>query len=385
MAVAENPVPAPQIDPKDIPGDYRIVVDSIGSSNAKLIKILRTISPMSEKFLAQKLYQAPSVLIDDISEAVATHLNEVLQTSGLKSHVAHRDEAFEEGKPEYEVALVVKDMASMNAAALEIIQILGVGVEDAKKILLSSPTILLGNISANTVEALAERFKKIGVEIDVTQPQNALYDLFMGDCSDTDFQWISNLLEKAGVSATQANDDSRSKALISTGLSKERADEVWEKIRRSTLPIKLVNRNFERFDLRLDEVPSSPELSKYLMETTGMPEKIAKKIPEKTPIVLYQNIGFQDLDRHATHLAQLGATTSGHLLVFQTFSLDITKVKDLRKTNQIIASLTKYSLTDVEKMLTKGGRIEGPLTNPQSRWLQYELKLIGTESKRVLR
>ena len=58
----------------------------------------------------------------------------------------------------------------MAAIAGLIMDVLGVKLDKAREILCGSPTVLIGNVSANTVAALRRRFEPLGVELDVSQP-----------------------------------------------------------------------------------------------------------------------------------------------------------------------------------------------------------------------
>ena len=138
----------------------------------------------------------------------------------------------------------------------------------------------MGSVSANTVEALRRRFEPLGVEIDVSQPSLASYDLFLGDCPARERERVKQLLRNLKLPLIDAQ-DAAPQPLLAVGLSKAQADKLWDQLRRTSLPARLVNRDFERFDLRLDDAlqvgPEGQAIVDYLVATTGMPERIAPR------------------------------------------------------------------------------------------------------------
>src|SRR4029453_9667237 len=168
------------------------------------------------------------------------------------------------------------------------------------------------------------------------------------------------------------------------GLSKVKADQLWDQLRRTSLPVRLVNRDFQRFDLRLDDAPQTPAMVEFLVTTTGMPERIALRVLQKAPIVVQQNIPFAVMTEHLETIAALGGTASGHLLAFQTFSLVVEKVGD--PTAPVQPLQVRGGLSQAEALAAIGPTevMAGTMTNPQARWLQGEIKRNGGESRVVL-
>ena len=234
--------------------DCRIVVNSIGEAGARMVGVLKQVLPQSEARLAALLYQAPSELIGGLTSAQAEKINSLLCTTGLDSRVLHKGEHFTPGAPDYEVALAIKSGANLPAIAHQIMELLGVKAGRARAILCSSPTVLMGSVSANTVAALQRRFEPLGVELDVSRPALATYDLFLGDCPPREAERVQQLLRDLKLPLLAAQDGAP-QPLLAVGLSKAQADRLWEQLRRTSLPARLVNRDFERFDVRLDAAP----------------------------------------------------------------------------------------------------------------------------------
>lgn len=364
--------------------DHRIIVNSIGDAGARMVGVLKKVLPHSEARLAALLYQAPAELITGLSRAQAEQINELLRSIGLDSQVLGKSERFAPGDASYEVALAIKDTGNMVAIVQLIMELLGVKLEKAREIVCSTPTVLMGSVSASTVDALRRRFAPLGVELDVSQPASAAFDLFLGACSPRDRQRVKQMLRDASIPLLDGP-EAEPQPLLAVGLSKRQADTLWEQLRRTSLPVRLVNRDFERFDLRLDQAPQSPAMVEFLVTTTGMPERIVPKVLAKTPIVIQQNIPFAKMTDYLETIADLGGKGSGHLLAFQIFSIVVEKVGNAASTTRLLQGLGGLSQEEALAAVSPGSLPVGAMTNPQARWLQQELKRVGSESRVILR
>ncbi|MFN8466279.1 MAG: hypothetical protein U0X20_12050 [Caldilineaceae bacterium] len=367
--------------------DCRIVVNSIGDAGARMVGVLKQVLPQSEARLAALLYQAPSELIGGLTCEQAEKINTLLCTTGLDSQVLHKGQRFTPGAPDYEVALAIKSGANLPAIAHQIMELLGVKADKARAILCSSPTVLMGSVSANTVAALQRRFEPLGVELDVSQPAIATFDLFLGDCPPREAERVKQLVRDVKLPLLEAQDGTP-QPLLAVGLSKVQADRLWDQLRRTSLPARLVNRDFERFDVRLDAAPSaapqSQALAEYLVATTGMPERLAPKVLAKTPVVIQQNIPFAAMAAHLDAITARGGRASGHLLAFQVFAVAMDKVGDPTATAQLLQVLGGLSPQEALAAVGPAHPTVGAMTNPQARWLQQELKRVGSEGRVIL-
>lgn len=363
---------------------HRIVIHSIGDAGARMVGVLKKVLPLSEARLAALLYQAPSEILGGLTRDQAEQINTLLRSTGLDSRVLGPGESFTPGDASYEVALAIKDTSNMVAIAQLTMELLGVKLGKAREILCSSPTVLIGNVSANTVAALRRRFEPLGVELDVSRPAEATFDLFLGECLPLERERVKQVLRDLKLPLFNGSTGDP-QPLLAVGLSKMEADKLWEQLRRTSLPVRLVNRDFERFDLRLDQAPNTPALVEFLVTTTGMPERVAHKVLQRTPVVIQQNIPFASMTEQLERIAQLGGKASGHLLAFQAFSLVVEKAGDATATVQLLQALGGLSQTEALAAIGPTQMMVGTLTNPQARWLQQEIKNVGGESRLVLR
>ena len=364
---------------------FAILVNSIGQSGAGLVAALKQISPLSEQKIASLLYQTPTKLFTDLPEKAALEIHQILLGAGLECEVIGNELEVEVGDANHEVALVVKDVSRMTEIAQMIMGLVGADIDTVRAMLFTTPTVLLGKISRNTALSIRQRFEPLGVEVDISNPTQAIFDVFLGECSEMDQHRLKQIFEELGIELMTAEKQLQQNSLISAGLSKEEGEKIWEKMCRTHLPIRIVNRDFERFDLQLLSLPSTPEALQFLTESCGMPAHIAPKVLQKLPIVIQQNISFEELRKQLSHITALGGKAIGNLLVFQTFSLQLETIKDVKQTVNILEALGQKSKPEIIEGIQDNKRIEGPFGSLQVRWIQHELKKIGTTSSRILR
>lgn len=364
-------------------GDWQVVLNSIGSSGTSIIGVLKKITNVSETAIAARLFQAPSVLFDNVSEEIAQKTVDVLRQAGLECDLQTNDTLFTSGNADYEVALVIRDYSRIPSLLESITHLLGIDLHQARQMLYATPAVLLGQISANTVTALKNRFAPFGVEVDVSQPQNAKFDIFLGECSAEDKRRVIDTVTNLGY-IPLLHDKQTPNPLLMTELSLSDTQKIWGPLRRTSLPVQVVNRDFQRFNLRLEKVKDTAGLRQFLVETAGMPERIIHKLLQRLPIVTHTNISFPELTQYMNIIHQLEGKATGELLAFQKFALAIDQIGDAKASSQLITALTNLKADDTKNCLDNA-LIKGPFTNPQAHWLQHELKQVGTQTQLILR
>jgi len=373
----------PSCDPataQDLSEQHSIAVRSIGTAGIRVISALRAVTNAADTQLAELLFQAPSILATNLKQDIADQVSRLLQEMGLDTTVLGSDETIEPGDALHDIALVVRDVSQMGALLAEVVELLGVSPQQARTMLCDSPAVLMGKVSANTVAACRQRFSPLSAEVDVTRPAEAVYDVFLGKCSAIELAQVQSALSKAGVAFPEQSDQ----PVVVMGITAEQAERIWEQFARRPLPLRIVSRDFERFDVTLDSAPRSAEIVSYLINSTGMPERVAHKVLDRLPIVLHELVDHDEMTKHIEAVNQLGGTATGHLVLFQTFVLKIKRLGNRQQTESILQLLTEMDDTAAAEAV-QNGMINCPLTHLQARWLQWELQQAGTETEKVLR
>ena len=124
-------------------------------------------------------------------------------------------------------------------------RVLGVDHATAMTMVTASPAVLLGGVSQATVEALARRFGPLGAEIDASRPADAVFDLAAEASDDTTTRVLAQLLPDANRSRSDA-------VFHVMGLDATAAQSLWSELSRTAAKVRVINRDFQRFDVRLN-------------------------------------------------------------------------------------------------------------------------------------
>lgn len=362
---------------------WRVVVHSIGGAGAAIVRVLAQVMPIAAEKLAELLYQAPAELLSGLEREEADQVAELLARAGLDCEVVGADHEVTPGSPEFDVAMVIGDECDLRGAAALVMEVLGVDAATARDLVCASPAALVGRVSQATVDALRDRFAAIGIDLDVSRPSASHFDVFLGECAPADRHRAVTVLHDIGIEP-DPDAANHGQPVLATGLAADQSARLWERIRRTALPVRIINRDFQRFDLSLDTARPSPDLAHYLAQATGMPAEAVPAVLRGLPVVLLQNIDAEELATHLDALRALGATGTGHSLSFETFRLFIDEVGDVEATAQLLQRLGGLTAPAAAEALAGTEPAAVPFTRNRARWLQHELARVGTATRIVM-
>ena len=365
--------------------DARIVIRSVGTAQAGIVGALHKALPFTEERLAACIYQAPAELVGPLDRDKAEAVAQALRVAGLEVDVLGAGEAFSPGGPDYDVALVIREFDRLVDLVGEIAGLLGVTAERARQMLCTCPAELIGRVSANTVDAIRKRLEPLGVTVDASRREGALFDIFIAAGSETERDKALRILREAGLAPNR--DDpliERLPGCIAAGLGKDRAEAVWQRARHAALPLRILNRDFQRFDLRLEQAPDTPEILALLVDSAGMPAQIARKIPGRTPIFTHHHLRQSEALALLDRLAGLGGRASLHLIAMQSFRLQLARIGDVDSTVRLIEVLGGVESERARAVVRSLGTLDRPATAHEARWLQHELRRVGTDARMLV-
>jgi hypothetical protein len=354
----------------------RIVVRSVGTARAGIVGALHHALPFPEERLAACVYQAPAELIGPIDEAVAQPVAEALGRVGLVVDVLGVDEPFTPGGPDYDVALVIKRFDRLVDVAEEIAAFLGVNAERARQMLCACPAELIGKVSANTVDAIRSRFEPLGVSVIASRRESAVFDIF---CPESHRDQVRRILCETGSLPNRSESPAQFVSCVASGLDRQAAEGAWQRMRGASIPLRILNRDFQRFDVRLDQAADTQETVAFLVESADMPERIARRIPARTPIFTHHDVQRQEALDLLDRIARLGGRATAHVLALQSFRLQLARVGDADSTVRLLEVLGGADAAQARAAVRSMATVNRPATAHQARWLQHELKRVGTE------
>ncbi len=355
-------------------GGSRVVVQSIGNSGVSLVRSLRRVVPLPEPDIAALLFQAPSALLTGLDRSTADLIVGSLRESGLDCAVFEDDVDLEEGVGDHEVALHIHDFARMLPMVLEVMCVLGVDERTARQLLCTVPAVLLGGVSAATVSALHARFARLGADLDISRPETARFDLFLGQCPAALRERALARLQAVGGAAGRSD----AEAGVLSDIDRDMAEHAWQELRQLSVPLRVVNRDFARYALTLQRAVDTPELRRCVMQLAGVPEGMIPQVLRNLPMVLQQGLRHDETQAGLAALAAVGAQGSAELIALQRFSLTLDPVLDPAPLLPILREVGEIKEIDALDILrSHTPRLLGPFTATHARWLAHELRRAG--------
>lgn len=366
-------------------GDFRLLVKSIGSADAVVIGTLRRLRRGSDAELAELLYRAPAELMRGLDRATGARLCEVLRETGIDVDLVPPTTIFEPGTGDYEVALVITEVNRLLDVVRETMRVLGVDMATAKRLVCANPAVLIGRISSATVEALRRRFEALGVTLDVSCSVRAQFDIAAESSDEITRRQLQQWLAQEGAAPALGPTGQ----LLAGGLNGAAAQRIWERLRGGDTKVRVLNRDFQRFDVRIESAPAGDDprrasLIAWMVSAVGASERAATRALSRTPFVLADNVSGSDMVRLLNEVRDRGGCATGVLLALQTFALNIAPGGDRQA-----ARIRIETIADVQPPLGfergHATTLQGPFSKTQARWLQYELRRVGVGSVLVER
>jgi len=350
----------------------RIIVKSIGRANAAVIRAVKQIVPGLDKDIASLLYQAPSELVKDVESNLAQKLASHLKEAGLDVSVDDGTEKIVPGDSDHEVALCIKDIKLMPLVIKEVAEFLGCDIIAARKIACSVPSVLIGNISKATAQALKNRFQDINVDVNISHATSAKYDIITWSDSP---RLQNSICEIMGIEYAQ---NKSNEFVIALNKNHNEVNGMYEKLARVGAKIQVCNRDFQRYDIRLDKATDCESMRSYLENEAGIPQKVISQIFQRLPIIIHSDITHDAMEQALQKLNSIGAKTTGEPLAFQYYTLNVERVANRPEAVNVLTTIGDISETEAVTALANVAQIPKRYTKTAALWLRHELKKTGT-------
>lgn len=311
---------------------WRVVVASVGKAAPAASSALARGLGIPAARVVACLYRAPAVLIDGIGREVAQTM------VGLLARLGYVAEAQPESAPApgpchlFDVALHIADPHQADAAAEALAGFTGMTVADAMAMLLDPPSVVLGAVSAATVAAFRSRLPD-GVEAVASRPEDASYQLYLGDGPEVIKARLRTDLVALGFDGRVGN------GLVATGVSHRTARDLWQRHQAGGL-LRVVNEDFLRFDLVLHGAegvdPQAPEVIEALSAMAEMPAEAIPMVFAAPPIVLRSGLTLAGVGTQLPALAELGLDVRAELTTFQRIGLEVLAIGDRAGTEALL-------------------------------------------------
>jgi hypothetical protein len=352
---------------------FRLVFHSIGEAvpgNAAAIAVGLgvPVTPVMEA-----LYRAPSVLVDGLSAEIGDRMRALLAELGCRVTLDPMSAPLPAPAPLHDVALHISDTARYPDIVAALAEFLGMPADDAARLVATPPGIVLGGVTRATVDALEARLGP-GADLVASEPARALYDLFLGPCDGIVRTRLFADLRRAGL-APQAD-----AGCILTGLTKAQADAVWAAHGRIG-PLRLVNRDFLRFDLVLTGGVPSPAAIRALTDTAGIPPHIAPRLFDEGEITVMEALPHAGMAPAMEALAAAGLDIRADLVTFLHLGVDVVAAPQPRALRDALQAMG-VAATDLD-LRRLPYRLPWRLPELQARLVRDTLEAAGAQADLV--
>lgn len=321
-------------DDNSITDSHRLVVTSIGKAVPSSAVSVATGLGVPVPKVVEAFYRAPTTLVDNIDKETATNLKGLLAELGYESLVQNKDEPELKPKSLLDVAVYIKDTNDYTSIVKDLSEFIGTNLEETAKLISTPPGIILGSVSENTVEALEQRLSD-GVEIIASDPKKAIYDVYLSDCEAVVTQRIVNDLKQQGYRLLSEE------GCLVAGITQQEANNIWQDHRKSSA-IRIINRDFMRFDLVLTELLTeslTEDQNLLLAKEVGIPEDIIPKVIGALPITLYEGLPHAEVEEKLLKFNEAGMLLRADMITFMQLGLEIIQVKSYRNVSKTLSDL----------------------------------------------
>jgi hypothetical protein len=161
-------------------------------------------------------------------------------------------------------------------------------------------------------------------------------------------------------------------------IDREVAERAWQELRQLSVPLRVVNRDFARYEVMLRQARDTPQVRRCLVELGGMSEGMIPQMLRNLPVVVRHGVRRDDAEAALSALTAVGATGTAELVTLQRFSLTLDPIHDPTPLLPILRNLGEINDADALSILRNPSPfLPGPFTATHARWLAHELTRAG--------
>lgn len=312
-------------------GRYRVNVTSVGSADPAKAKSIALGLGVPVQSVLDALYKAPRVLVDGLDVGLADQMAGLLKDLGCETAVQPMLDPAPTPAILFDVAIHVTDTARYGEVCDNLGAFIGASAEDAARLISTPPGIVLGSVSPATIAALSTRLGD-AVTVTSSRPELAIYEVFLGECdAPVQARVLSDL-------RARGHDPVSDQGCILSGLTKAQADALWL-AHRATQALRIVNRDFLRFDLVLTGGHDTPSARGALTNVAGVPARIVPQLFDAMPIAVIEAIPNPELEGAMTALSEAGLQIRADLITFLHLGVEIVASRAPERLRDALMSL----------------------------------------------
>ncbi|QMW22849.1 hypothetical protein [Sandaracinobacteroides saxicola] len=348
----ERPVAATDADARS-----DLLILGVGRASPRVAGALAEALELPIELVVDAIYRAPARLLANLPHDDAQRLAGIVAGLGLEVAAAPAGEA----PPRAAVLDIAADLvepAAADAVADALGRFLGMPPEQALETLLTPPGIVLGNVTAATVQALDRALPAGAVELTASEAATARYALFAGGLSAA-----QRAVLRPHIAADAATGADGSVTLFD--LERGAADALWRRLK-APEGVRIVNQAFLRFTLWLTAMPADATAGVAALEMlAGVPAEDYPLLAEILPVPVAERVPMADVPERLAAFAQAGFGARAELSTFGAMALHIYSAPP--------GVLAGFGFDAAPPFATP------PMAEPRARLLRARLEAAGVE------
>lgn len=352
---------------------YRVLVKSVGSALPSVTAKIAVGLGLPVSTVISRLYRAPTILVDKVEQPVARHLSTFLNELGYQTEVQNSAEPVPAQASLYDVAIYIEDVRHLEHAVRALAHFGGMSEAEASAMIMSPPGVVLGSVSAATVQAFSE---KMGPSVSVLSsvPEAARYDFFVGAAPEIVRKRLDADMVEAGLTMTGQP------GLVATDVDHATSREFWQRYQASGA-LRVVNRDFLRFDILLlgSETTGAPTAAQIelLHNRAGIPPEMMCEVFRELPITILEAVPAAEIAEQMETFAELGLQVRADLITFQMLGLEVLSFSDRTALQQV---MEKFGFSQQREVLPRPPfQIPGVMPELQARVVRSALEDAGAQ------
>jgi hypothetical protein len=301
-------------------GPLDVIVLSIGTASLRTAAAVAQGLGVPVEVAVQAIYRAPAPLVHGVDAALARRLCALLSEAGLNVATAAAGTPVESG-PLLDVAAWFTDPRAIPATAAALHRLAGIDQAAALAMLLTPPGVVLGGVSAATVEALRTALPE-GVELSTSNTATARFQLLLADAAAIVERGVMDDLASHGITPLART------GIVAADLDHATAQAIWQRFSR-TGAVQMVNQDFLRFAVVIDTPPHwTPAQAAILAARAGVPAQALPSLAGAGAITLESGLPLAAAGEALAAYAETGLDARAELTSFRHYSLEITAAAD---------------------------------------------------------
>lgn len=300
------------------------------------------------------IYRAPARLVAGIDAQKAVSLGNYLEELGLNVAVVASGDA--PPRPEFfDVAVMLFQPSMAGTVSAAVAEFIGVGEAEARNLLLTPPGVVIGQVSAATVDALTARLPAGSARVVAAAHENARFALFAPSPDPAQRRALAGRL--------RPDEQISGDGLAVFGLDRARADELWRALRAPDR-VRVVNEAFLTADIVLEAGPSNGAAA--LERLAAVPVDHYADLLALAPVPLEENVPYPAVEARLSDYAAAGFQVRAELASFAREMVEV-------------VSAPAEALTAAGLGAQRAPCLSPPLQRLAARVLRAELEAAGAE------